>query len=109
MGRWKTLQKDELMRMKRTTEWSDRIKKIKILSRLDEVDRDPNKNIRQVDEKHRDTKSDRHLLSMIHNRRSIESGSDQIETEVQTDAESQEGSKKVRKKIKGGPTIWKIQ
>jgi len=38
------------------------------------------------------------LLSMIHNRRSIESGSDQIETEVQTDAESQEGSKKVRKK-----------
>ena len=61
--------------------------------------------IRQVDEKHRDTKSDRHLLSMIHNRRSIESGSDQIETEVQTDAESQEGSKKVRKKIKGGPTI----
>ena len=92
MGRWKTLQKDELMRMKRTTEWSDRIKKIKILSRLDEVDRDSNKNIRQVDEKHRDTKSDRHLLSMIHNRRSIESGSDQIETEVQTDAESQEGS-----------------
>ena len=80
MGRWKTLQKDELMRMKRTTEWSDRIKKIKILSRLDEVDRDP-----------------------------TESGSDQIETEVQTDAESQEGSKKVRKKIKGGPTIWKTQ
>lgn len=53
-----------------------------------------------MDEKHRDTKSDRHLLSMIHNRRSIESGSDQIETEVQTDAESQEGSKKVRKKSK---------
>ena len=58
-----------------------------------------------MDEKHRDTKSDRHLLSMIHNRRSTESGSDQIETEVQTDAESQEESKKVRKKIKGGPTI----
>ena len=53
-----------------------------------------------MDEKHRDTKSDRHLLSMIHNRRSTESGSDQIETEVQTDAESQEGSKKVRKKSK---------
>ena len=68
------------------------MQQIKILSRQDEVARDPNKNIRQVDEKHRDTKPDRHLLSMIHNRRLTESGSDQIETEVQTDAESQEGS-----------------